>query len=397
MTTSYPIWRLRPKKSALRFLKGDPWVYANELVLDRRSKNVPAGEIVQIQDNDHRPFAIAASNSGSKIAARVLDLDPDAVIDPAWFEARIAKALDLRKRLYPTPHYRLIHAEADGLPGLIVDRFDDTLVVQPNAAWADARVSMISDALHAVTGAGTIYKNASGRGRKLEGLDERSELCRGRSPGIIHVPMNGATYCADLEGGQKTGLFFDQRDNHAFAGRLARDAKVLDVFSHVGGFALATLAAGAASAHAIDASQPALDLAAQGASASGFSDRFTARKGDGAKTMAELRDAGETYDIVICDPPAFAPSKEALKSGLRGYEKIASLAARLVSPDGYLVLCSCSQAATPDLFRAACLAGIERSRRKAQLINIGAAGPDHPVHPRLGESSYLKALFFRLA
>lgn len=209
--------------------------------------------------------------------------------------------------------------------------------------------------------------------------------------------MNGAVYMADLTGGQKTGLFFDQRENHAFAARLAKDARVLDLFSHVGGFGLAALAQGASEALCVDGSASALDLAEAGAKASGVADRFATRKGDAFAVTDDMAIAGEMFDVVIADPPAFAPNKQALHKGLRAYERAALHAAKLVAPGGYLVLCSCSHAAELGKFRQASIRGIGRAGRRAQLIGTGGAGPDHPTHPSLAESSYLKALFFRLA
>ncbi|NNF23919.1 MAG: methyltransferase domain-containing protein, partial [Rhodobacteraceae bacterium] len=214
--------------------------------------------------------------------------------------------------------------------------------------------------------------------------------------GPVDVPMNGAIYKADLLGGQKTGLFFDQRPNHAFAGLLANGARVLDVFSHVGGFGLAALAQGAASARAIDSSAAALGLAEAGARASGTAERFSTTRGDAFAVMSEMAQGGESFDLVVCDPPAFAPAKAALDAGLRAYEKVARNAAALVAPGGFLGLCSCSHAADLARFRAASLRGIGRAGRRAQLLHTGFAGPDHPQHPALDESGYLKALFLRL-
>jgi 23S rRNA (cytosine1962-C5)-methyltransferase len=221
-------------------------------------------------------------------------------------------------------------------------------------------------------------------------------ILAGAVDGPIPVPMNGATYMADLMGGQKTGLFYDQRPNHAFAAGLSRGARVLDVFSHVGGFSLAALAGGATSALAVDGSRGALDLAEAGAEAMGVSDRFTTRRGDAFDTMADLLAEGAQFDVVICDPPAFAPSKQALEAGLRAYERVARMAAPLVAPGGFLGLCSCSHAAEMTKFRGACVRGIGRSGRVGQLIHTGYAGPDHPLMPQLAESGYLKSLFFRL-
>jgi 23S rRNA (cytosine1962-C5)-methyltransferase len=396
-TTDYPVVRLIPKAEARAIRHGFPWVYANELVTDRRTRKLDAGSLAVLEDANRVAMGVVAVNPNSKIICRMLDTDPEAVIDEAWFAARITRALAHRTRLYDAPFYRLIHAEADGLPGVVIDRFGDVAVVQPNAAWADTLMAPLLTALQSVTGVKTVVMNGTGRARSLEGLEERTEVLLGDTPaGPVPVPMNGATYMADVMGGQKTGLFFDQRPNHAFMANLSKDADVLDMFSHVGGFGLAALAGGAKSALAVDGSTPALELAAQGADAMGVSDRFETRKGDAFDTLAALADEGRTFDVVVCDPPAFAPAKPSLEAGLRAYERIARLAAPLVSEGGYLVLCSCSHAADLTRFRNASSRGIGRGGRRGQIIQTGFAGPDHPLLPHLAESGYLKALFYRL-
>ncbi|MBV7409904.1 RSP_2647 family RNA methyltransferase [Maritimibacter sp. DP1N21-5] len=397
-TTSRPTIRLKPKANARAIRHGAPWVFDNELVTDRRSKSIAPGTIARLEDAERTPLGTVGVNPNSRIFARMLDRDPEAEIGADWLRAKIKAALAHRDRLYDAPFYRLVHAEADGLPGVVIDRFGETAVVQPNAAWADVLFDDLARVLVEVTGVTRVIKNAAGRARALEGLDEGVTLWGEGAAldGHVPVPMNGATYMADLLGGQKTGLFFDQRPNHAFAAGLARDARVLDVFSHVGGFSLACLAGGAQSALAVDGSAPALDLARQGAEASGMSDRFATRQGDAFDVLAALADEGERFDVVICDPPAFAPNKQALEAGLRAYERIARLAAPLVAEGGYLGLCSCSHAADLDAFRKASTRGIGRAGRAAQLVHTGFAGPDHPMHPALAESGYLKALFYRL-
>lgn len=398
MTPSpFPVIRLKPKADARKIRHGSPWVFDNELVLDRRTRKIPPGSVARLEDAEGRPLGLVGFNADSRIAARILDRDVNASISADWFEARLRRALALRERLYDTPFYRLVHAEADGMPGVVIDRFAETLVLQPNAAWAEALLEPMSEALLRLEGVKTVLKNAAGRARVLEGLDADSVLLEGAEPDApVPVRMNGATYMADLTGGQKTGLFFDQRDNHAFAAKLARGADVLDVFSHVGGFALAALAGGANSALAVDGSAPALGLAREGARESGFEGRFEARQGDAFETLAALAAEGRRFDVVICDPPAFAPSKKALDAGLRAYERIAKLAAPLVRDGGYLCLCSCSHAADLGKFRAASSRGIGRAGRSGQLVHTGFAGPDHPLMPQLAESGYLKALFYRL-
>ncbi|MBO9464698.1 class I SAM-dependent rRNA methyltransferase [Tropicibacter sp. R15_0] len=392
---SLPVLRLKPKANARAIRRGAPWVFENELVMDRRSRKIEPGSFAVLEDNDRQAIGVVAVNPNSKIVARMLDRNPLAVIDRDWLFDKLTKAVSMRDRLYDAPFYRLIHAEGDGLPGVVIDRFGDTAVIQPNAAWADRVIDDIASALMAATGVANVLKNASGRGRALEGLDDQNAVLIGSAPEApLPVQMNGATYMADLTGGQKTGLFFDQRENHGFAARLANDASVLDVFSHVGGFALAALAGGAKSAMAVDGSAPALELAAQGAAKMGKV--LDTRQGDAFDVMTDLADKGRKFDVVICDPPAFAPNKPALDKGLRAYERVARLATALVKEDGYLVLCSCSHAADVTAFTCACLRGIGRAGRRAQLLHTGYAGPDHPLLPQLAESGYLKALFFRL-
>ncbi len=384
--------KLRPGKGR-RLAEGAPWAFADEIAMDRRTRGLAPGEIVTLTSGD-QTIGTVAFNGESQIAARLLDRDPEARIDQGWFEARLTAALAMRDRLYDAPFYRLVHAEGDGLPGVVIDRFGDALVIQPNAAWADRLLDELVAAACDVTGCTTVVVNAQSRVRKLEGLEIGLETVRGQADAPIEVAMNGATYLADMTGGQKTGLFFDQRENHAFVQRFAKDARVLDVFCHVGGFGLAALAAGASHVTAVDSSAPALALAEAGAERMDRSADFAIMKADAFAALGALD--GQKFDIVICDPPAFAPNKGALKAGLHAYERVARLAAGLVGPGGLLVLCSCSHAASPEAFHRASTNGIRRAGRGGALIYSGRAGPDHPVHTGLPETSYLKATAYRL-
>ena len=390
-----PTIRLLPKAEARAIRHGFPWVYADEVVLDRRTRALSPGTCAVLEDAERRPLGLVTVNPASRIVARVLDRDPEAQIDAGWLGERLDRALAMRQTLYDAPFYRWVHAEADGLPGVVIDRFGEIAALQPNAAWAEAHLPLFTEAL-AARGIRVLVKNGSGRARSHEGLPEETSLLFGTLNGPCDVPMTGAIYRADLLGGQKTGLFYDQRPNHAFAARLARGARVLDVFTHVGGFALASLAAGAQSALAIDSSAPALELAAEGAARSGVAARFTAERADAFAALEALGTEAAQFDHVICDPPAFAPSKQALDAGLRAYERLARLAAPLVAPGGWLTLCSCSHAADLTRFRNASARGIGRGGRRAQLVRSGGAGPDHPQLPQLAETGYLKALTFRL-
>jgi 23S rRNA (cytosine1962-C5)-methyltransferase len=388
---------MKPKTDPRRIRFGAPWVYANELVTDRRTRALAPGAIAILEDEDRRVIGQVSVNVESKIIARMMEPDMSVPVDAAWVRAKIDRALAHRDRLFADPFYRLVHAEADGLPGVIIDRFGDLCVIQPNAAWAENMFDDLAAAVVGATGCKTVIKNGTGRARGLEGLAEVMEVPIGTAPdATIAVAMNGATYMADVTGGQKTGLFFDQRPNHAFAASLAKDASVLDVFSHVGGFSLAALSAGASSALAVDSSQPALTLAQAGADAMGVTERFETLKSDAFAALTKLAEEGRTFDVVVCDPPAFAPARAAQEAGLRAYEKVARLATPLVKPGGYLGVCSCSHAVDLPKFFAATTRGIGRGGRPSQLIYTGQAGPDHPLLPQLAESGYLKALFFRL-
>ncbi|MBK5928323.1 RSP_2647 family RNA methyltransferase [Rhodobaculum claviforme] len=395
-TSPRPTVRLRPNAEARALRHGFPWVYGDEIVTDRRTRALAPGTLAVLEDAERRPMGLVTVNPTSRIAARMMDRDPEAQIDADWIAARLRTALALRDRLYPDPFYRLVHAEADALPGVVIDRFGDLAVIQPNAAWAEAHLEPLVAALVAVTGVNRVVKNGQGRARGLEGLAEETVVLRGAVDEPVPVRMNGATYMADVLGGQKTGLFLDQRDNHAFAARLAGGGRVLDVFSHVGGFALAALAAGAHGALAVDGSAPALALAEAGAAASGLGDRLETRQGDAFAVMEDLASTEARFDLVVCDPPAFAPHRGAMDAGLRAYERVARLAAPLVAPGGYLVLCSCSHAVDLARFRTASGRGVGRAGRRAQILHTGFAGPDHPTLPQLAESGYLKALFMRL-
>lgn len=387
-----PTVKLRPGKGS-RLAAGAPWAYSDEIAMDRRTRGLAPGTLVRLVDGD-RILGLAAFNPESRIAARLLGADADEEVGAAWLARRLAAAAALRERLYEAPYCRLVHAEGDNLPGLVIDRFGDAAAIQPNAAWIDVLLGPLVEALRDVTGVTTVIVNATSRVRAREGLGTGLEIVCGALYGPIEVPMNGARYLADLTGGQKTGLYYDQRPNHRFARHLASGGRVLDLFAHVGGFGLAALAGGAADVVAVDSSAPALELAAEAAARMGHGARFRAERRDAFAALADL--SGERFDILVSDPPAFAPSRQALAAGLRAYERLARLAAPLVSPGGILVLCSCSHAAGQDVFHKACVAGIRKSGRSGALIHAGRAGPDHPVHIALPETGYLKANFYRL-
>ncbi len=390
---AYPVIRTRPKRDG-RFRDGHPWVYKDELVLDRRARALSPGSVAILENSLREPMGLVALNSESGIAARDLDRDITKVIDAAWIHARLERALAQRTRLFSEPFYRLTHAEGDGLPGLVIDRMGDAFSIQPNTAWAETMVPHVLSALDALLSPKTVVVNRDSRGRTQEGLGVGRTLERGSDEGPVEVRQNGAVYLADLMSGQKTGVYFDQRPNHAFVARLSGGGDVLDVFGHTGGFSMACLAAGATSALCIDSSEPALSLATKAAVLNGFDPTFKTQRGDAFDAMKALAAEGQSFEAVICDPPAFAPSKQALTAGLRAYERTARLAVPLVKSGGTLTVCSCSHAVTPDALRETVVSALRIGRRTGRLLRSGRAGADHPTHPSLPEAGYLKALTF---
>ena len=389
--------RLRAGVEAKKFRYGYPWIYSNDIISDRRSKALIPGSFCKLVDYEKNPICLVTVNPNSKIFARIMDFNLQATIDANWIKDKIMKALSLRTEIFRDPFYRLINAEADGLPGLIADRFNKVVVMQPNAFWTENMCKVIARSFKEVCEIDVVIKNAAGRSRRLEGLDDKNSVFFGDIPeGAISVPMNGAIYKADVISGQKTGLFYDQRQNHKFVASLAGGKAVLDVFCHVGGFGLAAIAAGASNVSFVDSSASALELVGVAAAEMKKSDNINTIRGDAFAVMKELANSDHLYDIVICDPPAFVTSRNSLQSGLRAYEKMAKLASSLIRENGVLVLCSCSQLADLIKFRNACVRGIGRGGRRGKLIYTGFAAADHPMHLQLLDNSYLKSLVFRL-
>jgi 23S rRNA (cytosine1962-C5)-methyltransferase len=302
----------------------------------------------------------------------------------------------MRDRLFEAPYYRLVHAEADGLPGLVVDRFGDALAVQLNAAMMDRKREALLAALDAVLAPRIVVMRNDSPVRALEGLETGVETVGGDASEPVELSEYGVRFLADLTGGQKTGWFYDQRDNRRFVASLARDASVLDVYSHTGGFAIHAAAAGARSVVAVDKSAPALALAERAAQQNGCGDRCSFVKADAFNEMERLAAAGERYEVVVADPPAFVKSKKDMKPGIKGYRKMMRLAARLTAPGGYLFVASCSHNMTAELFDDQIRKTLSDASRTARILRRSGAAADHPTHPWLPESGYLKALVLQL-
>jgi 23S rRNA (cytosine1962-C5)-methyltransferase len=380
-----------------RLARGHPWVYANEIRMDAAAKALPPGTVVQLCRVDGKPLGVGTFNPHALIAFRLLARDPGAVVDAGFFADRLRAALRLRERLFDAPFYRLLHAEADGIPGLVTDRFGNAVVVQAGTAGMEALLPAFLAALDDALAPTTVVLRNDGAGRALEGLDSYARVAKGTPNGPVEVSEGNLTFLADPLSGQKTGWFFDQRDNRAFVGALCRNAaRVLDVYCYAGAFAVTAAAAGARSVIGIDRSEPALALAKQAAERNGVAARCTFRPAEAFATLESLAADGKRFDVVIADPPAFAKSKKELPSGLKGYRKLARLAAAVVAPEGFLFIASCSHNVEATAFADEVARGLAAAGRTGRILRAAGAAPDHPVHPHLPETGYLKTLTLQL-
>jgi 23S rRNA (cytosine1962-C5)-methyltransferase len=372
---------------------GHPWVFSNELAWNETMRRLPPGGLARLTDARGAAFGTWMFNPHSLIAARLLSRDPDARIDAAFLGHRLHRAAALRARFFAAPYHRLVHAEADGLPGLVIDRYGDVFAVQANSAGIDRLLPELATALAAFAPRAIVARNDADV-REHEGLPREVRLLAGRLDAPAQVEEGGVTFSVDLLGGQKTGWFFDQRFNRDAVAALAAGARVLDCYTHTGAFALRCARAGAAQVTAIDRSEPALAIAAATARANGLGVEFVREEVFAA--LERLGGAAEKFDIVVCDPPAFVKAKKDLAAGVRGYGKLARLAAPLVAPGGFLFIASCSHHVGAEEFSRQAAWGISRAGREGRILRAAGAGPDHPVHPHLPESAYLKGLLLQL-
>ncbi|MBM1145959.1 class I SAM-dependent rRNA methyltransferase [Alcanivorax sp. ZXX171] len=391
-----PILRLR-KNEERRLKAGHDWIYANEVDTGETPvKDLPAGAAALVQDARGKSLGRALLSPHSLIVGRLYSRDPEQEPSRSFFKKRIEQALALRETLFPEPGYRLIHGEADGLPGLVVDRYRDTLVMQAGTAGMEAHLDTVASALDAVINpANIVVRNEAGV-RELEALPLYTKALKGEVPEEVHLHENGGHFVAPLREGQKTGWFFDHRAARARMAPLAKGARVLDVFAYCGGWGVQAALAGAREVTGVDSSGLALDFMHRNAELNGVGDRLRTLEGDAVAAMKELIADGEKFDLVILDPPAFIKRRKDFKNGLAGYHAINELAVRLVKPGGYLVSASCSMHLPADKLLDVVRASARHIDRALQVIGQEGQGPDHPIQPAMPETAYLKSWFTRL-
>lgn len=378
-----------------RLRAGHSWIYSNEVDIVRSPlKELPPGESVSVVSNRGNWLGWAYVNPHSLICARMVSRDHP--LGYALIEQRLETALALRERLYPEPYYRLVFGEADGLPGLVVDRYGDVLAVQTSTAGMERQLGAIVDALKRVLQPGAVMLRNDNPGRALEGLPSYVETVAGTLPERVDVREGTASFRVSLTEGQKTGWFFDQAANRDRFLKYVAGKRVLDVFSYVGAWSVRAAMASASDVTAVDSSERALQSLTDNAVRNRVGHLVRTEHGDAFTVLKALKQAGRRFDVVVLDPPAFIKRRKDMKEGTLAYRRLNEAALELLDTDGLLVSASCSfHMASAELLRTVQQAA-RACGRNLQLLEQGQQGPDHPVHPAIPETAYLKAFYLRV-
>ena len=380
------------KTRETRVRGGHPWIYASEIEkVDGAFEN---GDIVDVADFRGKFIGRGFYNPQSQISLRILTRN-DEPCDRAFFARRIQDAWDYRKLLCDPMSCRLIYSESDFLPGLVVDKFADVLVLQSLSLGIERIKDMLCDLLMEIVGPAGIWERSDVPVRRLEGLELTTGLLRGQVPDEVEMVENGIRFLVDVKQGQKTGFFLDQKQNRAAMAPLCRDARVLDCFCHNGSFALHAAKYGARSVLGVDISEEALEVARRNAALNGF-DNVTFEAHNCFDLLRDLTDAGEKFDLVILDPPAFTKNKAAVQSAIRGYKEINLRGLKLVRPGGFLVTCSCSQHVLPEMFQDVINQAARDAKKRIRLVEYRTQGYDHPILPQSVETKYLKTMIIQV-
>lgn len=385
------------KNEARRIRAGHLWIFSNEVDPQRTNlKALSPGEAVEILDDNGKFLGHGYANPHSLICARLVSRDKKYQLDKSLLVHRLKIALSLRQRLFPQPFYRLVHGEGDNLPGLVVDRFGDVVVIQTTTAGMELLLEEVIEAVDKVLRPEAIVLRNDGGLRELEGLVKKVEVMQGALPEQLVIEENGTRFIVDPLKGQKTGWFYDHRMNRQRMQAYVQDKRVLDVFSYIGAWGVQAAMAGAADVMCVDSSAPALDLAYANAELNGVQDRVAMLEGDAFEALKALRAEREKFDVVVLDPPAFIKRKKDAKRGLEAYERINRMAMQVLERDGILISASCSHHLDREKLSDLMLKGARHIDRDMQLLEEGHQGPDHPIHPAIPETRYIKSFTARL-
>lgn len=398
MSTPKTLAPLRLKKKEERRLHtGHLWVFSNEVdVAHTPLTGFEPGQLVSIEASNGAVLGTGYANPHSLICARLVSRDPHYVLDQSLLVHRLNIALSLRERLFDKPYYRLVFGEGDALPGLVVDRYGDVLVVQLTTAGMERVKIEVVAALQKVIKPRAIVLRNDTSSRALEGLPKYVETVLGETPEWVRLEENGVVFEVPVLTGQKTGWFYDHRMNRARMRHYVKDRRVLDVFSYLGGWGVQAAAAGASEVLCVDSSQTALDQLSHNAMLNNVAERVTGMQADAFDALKSLRAERQKFDVVILDPPAFIKRKKDLKQGLQAYHQLNQMAMQVLAKDGILISASCSHHLEPNALQDVLLQTSRHVDRSLQILEQGQQGPDHPIHPAIPETRYLKAFFTRI-
>jgi len=384
------------KNEERRLRNGHLWVYSNEIDT-RRSPlhDFEPGQPVEIQASNGKPLGSGYVNPHSLICARLVSRDPQHQLGKSLLVHRLNIALSLRQRLFDKPFYRLVYGDSDGLPGLIVDRFDDVLVAQLNTAGIEVVRDEVIAALEKVLRPRAILLRNDTQAREQEGLPKEQVAALGEVPERVEIEENNTRFEVPLWTGQKTGWFYDHRMNRARVQHYAKGLRILDLFSYIGGWGVEAARAGASEVVCVDSSAQALDGVEQNARLNGVGERVSTIHGDVFEALKALRAERERFDLVIADPPAFIKRKKDANKGIEAYRRLNQQAMQLLGKDGILVSASCSHHLQEDRLKDLLLKSSRHVDRFLQILERGHQGPDHPVHPAIPETEYIKCYIGR--
>jgi 23S rRNA (cytosine1962-C5)-methyltransferase len=389
----HPVLYLK-KHEDQRLRKGHLWVFSNEIDNQRSPLDAfAAGDLVQIHSADGKAMGTAYVNPNTLVCARLLSRKANLKCGQNFFKERLSTALALREKLFARPFYRLVFGESDGLPGLVIDRFGDVFSVQITTAGIEQRKAHLLEALVDLFSPTAIVMKNDNSQRQLEGLSLESEVAYGQLPESVLIEENGAQFKIDILDGQKTGWFYDHRNNRALLAGMAKGQTVLDLFSYAGAWGIPAACAGAIDVTCVDASEGALTLALENARLNGVADKMQFIRSDVFEFLKQARLDNQLYDIIVLDPPALVKRKKDFKQGYEAYRRLNHLALQVLAKNGVLVSASCSFHLSRDnlqeLLRSS---GRHIDRHLTFFANLGQ-GPDHPVDPAIPETDYLKAFF----
>jgi 23S rRNA (cytosine1962-C5)-methyltransferase len=385
------------KNEERRLRAGHLWVFSNEVDTQQTPlTDFPPGQDATLVSSRGQPLGVCTVNPGSLICARIMDTEATTSLDVEFFRHRLTEALAMRQRLYPSPHYRLLFSEGDHVPGLIVDRYGEVVVLQTNTAGMERLRDIACEAILAELGPSAIIARNDTPVRELEGLPRLVEPLYGTAPETLDIDEAGAVFTVPALTGQKTGWFYDMRENRSRLCHYVKGQRVLDLFAYAGAFSVRAALAGAAAVTCLDSSETACRMAKEAANRNGVGAVVETVRADAAAFLEDCAASGRSFDVVSLDPPALVKRKKDLEAGLRVYERLNRLAMTVLADDGILLSCSCSQHVDAFDLRRVILRAARAGGRRCQLLERGGQGPDHPVHPAMPETEYLKTFLVRL-